>query len=109
MQKEEALEASPVALILRSFINRHGDWSGRSADLYRVLLPTASQLGLEKYLHPSTSWLIRKVNESENSLYRVGYSIELHKINGERCITIRNISQDTTDSISQETSEQEEE
>ncbi len=105
LQKEEALEASPVALILRSFINRHGNWTGRSADLYRALLPTATQLGLDKYLHPSTTWLIRKVNESESALYRVGFSIELHKINGERCITIRNITQDSTDIISQETNE----
>ncbi|MBP9819120.1 hypothetical protein KBC79_00055 [Candidatus Woesebacteria bacterium] len=107
LQKEESLEASPIALIIRTFIDSHGNWSGPSAQLYGVLMPTATRLGLERYVPAITVWLIRKIKTVENALFRAGIGIEVAKINGERCITISKIAQDTTDSISLETTPQE--
>lgn len=107
LQKEESLEASPVASIIRTFVENYGDWSGPSARLYGALLPVASQLRLEKSLPHFTPWLIRRIKTIENALYCAGIGIEVAKVDGERSITIKKLQQDSTDSILQETTEQE--
>lgn len=83
-QNEEAIEASPVAQVLRRFMEHQSHWEGSSTELLQALDPIMDDLKIRRAQWPSqANVLSRRINEVKSNLLDIG--IEAEHIRDSRC------------------------
>jgi hypothetical protein len=86
-QRDAAIEASPVAQTVLSFMHGKESWSGTSSDLLRELKAVATELEIDQR---GSSWpnnpsvLSRRLKEAKPSIEATGLALDLCKRTSER-------------------------
>jgi len=102
-QNQHALESSPVATALCSFMEGRDEWAGEPAELLKKLQNEAEQVGVDTrgQLWPKdVRWLTRRLHEVRPNLQRSGIKVDISRRASERVIQLRRLGEnDVTDVI----------
>lgn len=84
-QNEEAVEASPVAQVIRRFMEHRNEWEGGSTELYDELHSIVESMKIHKSQWPSQSnVLTRRINEVKSNLLDIGINAQYIREAGRR-------------------------
>lgn len=95
-QNEAALESSPVAIAVRSFMQDKQSWQGSPSELLKGLGNLAEKAGIDarSRLWPKDArWLGRRLREVRPNLTQDGIAVDDGKPGGKRYIALRRIGE----------------
>ena len=102
-QNQHAVESSPVATALCSFMNSQDEGVGEPSELLKELQSEAEQVGVDTrgQLWPKdVRWLTRRLREVRPNLRRSGIEVDIGRKADERIIRLRRLGEnDVTDVI----------
>ena len=104
LQNQEAIEASPVALAIETFMKENGpEWHGKPTELYGLLEKVAEEQHVDKKSGTwpkSSNWLWRRIAPIATNLRARGINASRATNGDERAISLVKVTENAEDAVS---------